>query len=462
MSSAGGVPTADAETVPAGPPHELRRVLTLRDLVLGQVLIVVGTNWLGTGAKLGPSHHLFWLLGIALFHLPLAAVVIRLSRERPVEGGIYEWARAAYGETLGFLVGWNIWIFVVAYTSTLGLSSAQGILYARTALGTPGGGPDPALLHLALVVLLVALAVSGLRFGRWIHDGGAALQLVFFLLLVALAVGARGSVPRSGGEGPGSPLLALELFTKISVFGLAGLECLAALSGEARRPGQDLPRSVMVAVPIIALFYLGGTDALRTIVPAAEVDLVNPVAQAFSRRAGATWGGAAIAALLLRDVAAASIAFTAITRLPMVAGWNHVLPGWFARLDRRQVPVRSILFAGAATWALGFVGGLGVGLGEAYQLLQSAAGLFFAATYLCLFGIPLLARRGFSPPPLWLRLAAASGFVVTLLFMVLAVVPVVEVASALKFGLRVAGVFVGAQVLGLALLLAGKRSARSL
>jgi hypothetical protein len=38
----------------------------------------------------------------------------------------------------------------------------------------------------------------------------------------------------------------------------------------------------------------------------------------------------------------------------------------------------------------------------------------------------------------------------------------VEVASTLKFGLRVASVFVAAQVLGFALLLAGKRSARSL
>src|SRR5690242_19537962 len=64
-------------------PTELRRELGLADLVLMQVVFVVGSGWVGTAAKLGPSHLVFWLLAIALYYLPQAAVVIHLNRRMP-------------------------------------------------------------------------------------------------------------------------------------------------------------------------------------------------------------------------------------------------------------------------------------------------------------------------------------------------------------------------------------------
>ena len=60
-----------------------RKELGLRDLVLTQVLFVVGLGWVGTAARVGPSHLVFWLLAIALFYLPSAAVVIYLTRLMP-------------------------------------------------------------------------------------------------------------------------------------------------------------------------------------------------------------------------------------------------------------------------------------------------------------------------------------------------------------------------------------------
>ncbi|MGA7235463.1 MAG: hypothetical protein WBY44_07275, partial [Bryobacteraceae bacterium] len=53
----------------------LRKELGLRDLVLAQVLCVVGSTWVGVAAKLGRSEAAFWLAAMALFYLPLAAVV---------------------------------------------------------------------------------------------------------------------------------------------------------------------------------------------------------------------------------------------------------------------------------------------------------------------------------------------------------------------------------------------------
>ncbi|PYK44164.1 MAG: amino acid permease, partial [Verrucomicrobia bacterium] len=59
----------------------------MRDLVLTQILFIVGSSWVGAAAKLGQSHLFFWLLAILLFYIPQAAVVIYLNRLMPLEGG---------------------------------------------------------------------------------------------------------------------------------------------------------------------------------------------------------------------------------------------------------------------------------------------------------------------------------------------------------------------------------------
>ena len=80
-----------------------RKELGLADLVLTQIVFVVGTIWVGTAAKLGGQQLFFWLLAIVTFYLPLAAVVIYLNRLMPLEGGLYQWAKLSLGEFVGFM-----------------------------------------------------------------------------------------------------------------------------------------------------------------------------------------------------------------------------------------------------------------------------------------------------------------------------------------------------------------------
>ena len=105
-----------------------KKELGLRDLVLTQVVFVVGTSWVGTAAKLGPSQGAYWLFAILLFYVPLAATVIYLNRLMPLEGGLYQWAKFGFNDFAGFMVAWNLWllgIVVMAGTlSGLGLSSS--------------------------------------------------------------------------------------------------------------------------------------------------------------------------------------------------------------------------------------------------------------------------------------------------------------------------------------------------
>jgi hypothetical protein len=103
--------------------------------------------------------------------------------------------------------------------------------------------------------------------------------------------------------------------------------------------------------------------------------------------------------------------------------------------------VNSILVVGALSVALGALSVLGVGEQEAYQLLFSGNGILYALTYLVMFAIPLIGFRGLAPrAPLAVRAAAVSGFLMTLLFVVLSIFPIVSVQSRAVFAAKVAGV----------------------
>ncbi len=104
-----------------------RRELGLADLVLTQILYVVGSAWVGTAAKLGSDSLVFWLLAAALYYLPQAGVVIFLSRMMPIEGGLYQWTAAAFGEFAGFLVAWNLWAYAILILAEFGVVIATNL-----------------------------------------------------------------------------------------------------------------------------------------------------------------------------------------------------------------------------------------------------------------------------------------------------------------------------------------------
>jgi amino acid transporter len=149
--------------------------------------------------------------------------------------------------------------------------------------------------------------------------------------------------------------------------------------------------------------------------------------------------------------------------MPMVTGWDHLMPSWFARLHPRwRTPVNSILFIGACALAFAIAGTFGVGEQEAFQLLDNAAGIFYGLTYLVLFAIPLVGLRAVGArAPLWLRAVSLAGFATAVLYVVLSVVPIVTVESRLAFAAKIGGLVVAANALGAGLYLRARRRARA-
>lgn len=439
----------------------LRRELGIGDLILAQILIVIVPEFFGTAVKAGSSHVVLWLVAIILFFIPHALVVAHLNRLMPLEGGLYEWARLAFGDRVGFLVAWNMWLNTTAQVSQIALVTTTYISYAFPQVEWIASDRRVLVItSIVLIALMMLVARLGLSVGKWVSNAGGMVTVLVITVVIALPFfyAWSGRMPAYHALPlvlPPLTLFSLSVFSKMTFGALTGFEYVAVFSGESRDPGRNLARSILFTAPLIALLYILGTSGILAFVSPDAIDVIGPIPQALNRGL-AIFGHAGplvsivVLLLLMNYISSYTIYFSANTRLPMVAGWDHLLPAWFTRLHPKyRTPVNSTLFMGGVALAASMAVLIGAGNQESFVLLQIWAWTFYGIAYLAKFAIPLFSakERGLRPG-VWLRMGAASGFLVTLLFVSLSILPVIPVASVWRYSLKIALVVVGANLLG--------------
>lgn len=462
--------------------HALRRSLGLWDLVPMQILLVVGITWAGTAAKQGATHVVFWLAAILFLFVPLAAVVGWCAKVWPLEGGVYQWAKFAFGPFTGFMCAWNFGVWALLAVSNIGIQSATSLSY--------GIGPRAAWMEdshtliaaitIGLFALIFCINVPGFGIGRWVAHFGTAVTVLVTLLMMSLLFFHPHATAVHPHENPQAPfslampaltMFSVNIFSKIAFNALSGLEQVAVFAGETRDAGRTIMRSAWIAAPLIAVIYVLMTGSVLAYTPAAKVDLTGPVPQllaiAFgggSVAGGIDWGlmlgRATILVLAVALIAQFAVIVAETSRLPMVAGWDRMLPAWFTRLDPRwKTPTRSLGVIVLLAIVAGLLAIRGTGAQEAFQVINSAGNLSYGGYYLIMFAIPLAVGDRFGVRAgLWLKLAAISGFVVSLLAMGFMLMPIVDVASKLTFAAKVVGSSLVLNLIGIAIYWNGKRN----
>jgi amino acid transporter len=442
--------------------------LGLRDLVLAQVLCVVGSAWVGVAAGLGRAQALTWIAAITLFYFPMAAVVIGLNRIMPLEGGLYVWAHRAFGGLGGFLTAWNLWVYGILVTAAILYAIPTELSYL---IGPQAAWlPENHLASLGIVLCLVAgvtiTAVRGLEWGKWIHNiGGMAMITVFvgLILLPGWALWRR----RLGHAGiyhglefalalPPRNLRSMALFGQMLVGALSGLEYIAIFAGESRQPARNIARSVWIASPVICAMFILGTGSVESFATPGHMDFIAPIPQTLRIALGNSGVGnlvaiAAILLLQLRLLGAVSYLFTGVTRLPMAVGWDKLLPEWFTRLHSEfKTPVNSILCTSALVMLLLVMGSVGVHAQEAFQVLQNASLTHYELMYMAMFAIPLVGagalRRSL---PGWLKWVSLAGFCASLFSLLTSAYPFVDVVNPLGYAAKIAGTVIVSNALAL-------------
>jgi glutamate:GABA antiporter len=219
---------------------------------------------------------------------------------------------------------------------------------------------------------------------------------------------------------------------------------------------------------VIALSFILGTSSVLAFIGDKPIDLIGPVPQTL--RLGLRFfpiasaiASIAIILMTVRTIASTSVHVTGSSRLPMVAGWDRLLPNWFSRLHPKfKTPINSVIFVSGLTVTIAIVSQIGTGIQEAFQLVDNASNVFYGIVYAMLFAIPLVgARLVRSGAGIWLRVAAVCGLLVSLSAIFFTIYPIIDVPSPLTFAAKIILVTTIANAIGVAIYLAGKKRQRA-
>ena len=302
--------------------------------------------------------HALGLTPVVLGFVGLLFMIVALSYAEGVAsiretGGAATFVRFAYNDFAGFLTGWVIFL---DYLIVIALSALFFPHYLGLALGINAIARHPGDV-ISACVLIALIGASRLTRRTKLYTFGIAvalLDLVTQVLLVVLgfALLFSGSALTRGlslGTSPSWHAIAFAL--PLAMLAYTGLETVANLAEEARRPGRDLPRILFGAISGVVVFYVLialvglsafpaphgttalGTDWLRAplmgIVSAVQLHVPHWFGQVLRVYVGLT------GALVLLSAATTSI--SGFGRLAYSLGEHGQLPRAFGRLHRRTL-----------------------------------------------------------------------------------------------------------------------------
>jgi amino acid transporter len=462
------------------PKSQLRKTMGFWDVLLFNIATVLGPRWIAAAGHNGTSSISLWVLAALFFFVPGAFVINELSSRFPDEGGLYVWAKEAFGDFHGFVAGWTYWIYTVFYFPGLLLASASMSAYVLGGKGAALSQDRTFLLTVSIALLLVAVVLNiiGLNIGKWLQNAGGVGTYLPLLMLVGVAVIVyfkHGAVTHFTWSNmmPTWDWDTVNFWSQIA-FAFTGLELVSAMSEEVRDPRRTLPRAVFGAGAMIAFMYILGTFAILSLVPAADLDPKSGVFHAITVGSVALKLGflGILAALLVSVGNAGGVGSTVagIARVPFVVGIDRYLPSAFGRIHPKwKTPYISILVQAGVSGAILLLSQVNETTRGAYQFLIDAAIILYFIPFLYMFAAVItLARRKDRAETehavlipggrvgVWI--SGGLGFLVVLVGIFVSLVPPGDSADKIGFELKLVGGTLASIVLGLILYWRGARS----
>jgi len=283
-------------------------------------------------------------------------------------GGAATFVRIAFNDLWGFVTGWALFL---DYLIVIALSALYVPHYAAAAMFTTISKPWDVVAGCAVIAGIAAFRLLRnrriFRFALVIALVDLATQVLLVVLGLALLFSPHALAQGTSlGTNPTwhSILFALPL----AMLAYTGLETVANLSEEVRRPGRDLPRSFFTAIGLVVVLYAAIAVVGLSAFPAkhgtqlgstwARAPLMGIVAQLRDHLPDAlgiplqVFVGTS-GALILLTAAATSIA--GFGRLAYSLGEHGQLPRVFGRLNRRSVVAPQSIIAAAMIAIVGLI-----------------------------------------------------------------------------------------------------------
>jgi amino acid transporter len=402
------------------------KAMRLRDVVLMNIVAVVGLRWIARGARTGPASVTLWVLAWIAFFVPLALAVSRLARRYPDQGGVYVWVRRAFGPTHGFVCGWCLWVNNLFYFPSVLLFGAANL----AAIGSPSWQAVGATRWYAVVFVLagiwIAAAVNivGLRQGKWLQNAGSLGVWIPVGLLIACGAIALGRFGSATTFTPASMVPRGDLLDTIGLwsamcFAFSGFEITSLIGQEIEEPEKTIPRGVFIAGGVVTVVYILGSASVLFAIPVSslkELSGITDAVQLVAGRVGLSGLGTITGLLLVLNALAGTASWTAgAARVPFAAGVDAAMPRAFAALHPRYRTPHVALIVQAIASSLIFlasvfvtIAGRSTSIQEAYDILVNLTILIYFVPYLYLFAAQVRLLPDSPKAIAWLGFAATA------------------------------------------------------
>ncbi len=258
--------TSDRESIPAsarvGSQGKFRKVLSLHELLFLSLGASIGSAWLfGSvygAATAGPASIVSWLIG-GLFAVVIALTWAEIGGLFPSTGAVVRIPQLVHGYFAGFYVGWAYYlsaVIVPPVEAVAIVTYASAYVPSLTSSGVLT--PEGYLASLAIMLLTFAINSFGVKLFARFNTGVTWWKLVVptVTAIVALLYFYPPNLSSFGGFAPrGVAPIFSAVGTAGIIFAYTGFRAAMDYSGEARNPGRDVPRAMVISVVITIVLY---------------------------------------------------------------------------------------------------------------------------------------------------------------------------------------------------------------
>jgi amino acid transporter len=346
-----------------GYQQELRRTMTLRDLIVyGMVFMVpiapfsiFGSVFNGSSGMVPLTYIIGWVAMV------FTAVSYReMSRAFPIAGSVYAYAGRGLNPAAGFLAGWAILLDYLLVPTLLYVVGAQAMANVV---------PDvPQWAWIVLFVLLnTIINLRGVETTATANKVFLYAQLLVLAVFVVLAV-----IGISRGDGgahwSGTPFFNASQFSPSLVFGalsiavlsFLGFDAISTMSEEVKGGSRVVGRATMLALSLVAVLFIVQTYLAAVLVPGkTQFDTDDAANNAFYDISNLIGGRTfeivvALAVAIGSAIANSLVAQAATSRLLFSMARDGQLPRFLRDVHPvRRVPQKAILLVAGISLVLG-------------------------------------------------------------------------------------------------------------
>lgn len=269
-------------------------------------------------------------------------------------GGAYIYAKEAFGDFIGYEVGFLTWMTRVIAFSTMGVGFATALAGIMPSLA------DDFMKNVIVTVIFAILAgvnLFGVPLYKIVQNVATIAKLIPFVLFIGIGIffiePSNFTPLFPGGEyTPGTfGAAAVMLF-----FAFTGFESIAVAAAEMENPQKNLPRATIITIFVVAAIYVLLLAVAIGIMGYELADTTAPVQEAFGRVAG-SFGTAVIAAGTLISIGSLCIGSSFVTPHSCLAlAEQKMLPQFIAARNRYGAPYWAIIISTVIAALIAYTG----------------------------------------------------------------------------------------------------------